>query len=137
MARLDPADLFRADRAVQSAGDTRSIQSELRMKGAFKGDPQLLGATHRLYHIRNEVVHGAGARRRGPRLALRTGRVPENHAEGIRRAEGGLPMAFSCYKTPCLPSTRARYREGLRLGDARRRMAAEMPGKIEKEIPSP
>ena len=69
------------------------------------------------------------------RFDARTGRVPKNHAERGRRVESELPMAFGYCKAPCLLGTRARYCEGFGLGDARRRMAVEMPGKTEIEIP--
>ena len=91
MARLDPADLFWADRAVQSVDDMRSIQSELHMESVFKGDPQLLDATHYLYHIRNEMVHGAGTRRYDPRLVLRTVR---RHIEKSLAQMQPLPAVF-------------------------------------------
>lgn len=69
------------------------------------------------------------------RFDARTGRVPKNHAGRSRRVEGELPTALGYCKTPSLLGTRARYCEGLGLGDARRRMAVEMPGRTEKEIP--
>ena len=65
----------------------------------------------------------------------RTGRVPKNHTERNQRVERELPMAFGYYKTLYLLSMRARYCEGFRLGDARRKIAVEMLDKIEKEIP--
>ena len=67
----------------------------------------------------------------------RTGRVPDNHAEGNRRVRNELPQVRNEYGNLYAMSRRARYCDGFRIGDARRRLAARMSDRIEIELPFP
>ena len=57
------ADLFWHNRRVQGVDDIKAVQAELGMTSVFKGDPELLDATHRMYSVRNDNTHGMGDRR--------------------------------------------------------------------------
>ena len=67
----------------------------------------------------------------------RTGRVPGNHTERNRRVRNELPQVRSEYGNLYVMSRRARYCDGFRIGDARRRLAARMSDRTELELPFP
>ena len=69
------------------------------------------------------------------RFARETGRAPENHFKRNRRVEGELPHVFDDYNDLYAMSMRARYREGHRLKDSRRRSAVETADRIEDKLP--
>ena len=88
---MDDADLFWHNRTIQSVGDIMSVQDELQMVSVFKGDPKLLGATHILYVVRHDRVHGAGRRLLDPRLVMWTLRM---HLEKNLEQLEPLPAVF-------------------------------------------
>ena len=69
------------------------------------------------------------------RFAKETGRAPKNHFERNRRVRHELLQARKDYGDLYLMSMRARYRDGHRLGDDRRKAAVETADRIEDELP--
>ena len=69
------------------------------------------------------------------RFAKRTGRVPRRHFDRNRRVERELPQVFMDYRDLYLMSMRARYREGHRVPDDRRRSAVGAADRIEDDLP--
>ena len=68
-------------------------------------------------------------------LVKETGLAPRNHAERNRRVRGELPQVRVDYGDLYLLSMRARYLEGHRLKDYRRKSAYERLRGIEKRLP--
>ena len=68
-------------------------------------------------------------------FARRTGRVPRCHAERNRRARRDLPGVFGDYRDLYMESIRARYCDGFRVTDGRRKSAYERLCGIEKRVP--
>ena len=67
-------------------------------------------------------------------LAKRTGRAPKSHAERNRRIRRELPRVRKDYADLYAMSLRARYCDGYRLGDDRRRAAVELADRIQADI---
>lgn len=68
-------------------------------------------------------------------FAKNTGRAPRNHTERNLRVRRELPQVFKDYRDLYMMSREARYRDGHRLGDNRRKSAVESVGRIEDELP--
>ena len=64
-----------------------------------------------------------------------TGRAPENHFERNRRVERELPHVFKDYRDLHMMSMQARYSEGHKLEDDRRKSAAEAANWLDGELP--
>lgn len=71
------------------------------------------------------------------RLVKETGRAPGSHFERNGRVEEEMQLVFKDYNDLYLMSMRARYRDGHRLGDDRRKAAVEAADRIEAKIPFP
>lgn len=69
-------------------------------------------------------------------FVVQTGRVPRNHFEKNRRTEGELPQVFDDYNDLYVMSRQARYCDGYRVEDARRKSADERWGRIDRELRS-
>ena len=69
------------------------------------------------------------------RFARETGRASRNHFERNRLVEGDLPQVFEYYRDLYMMGMEARYRDGHRLGDNRRRSAVEAVDRIEDALP--
>ena len=69
------------------------------------------------------------------RFAKDTGRAPGGHIERNRRVARELPQVSKDYRKLYLMSMRARYRDGHRLVDSRRRLAAERADRIDGLLP--
>ena len=76
------------------------------------------------------ALHGAGCR-----LARRTGRDPESHAERNRRVRRELQEVFADCRDPCRESIRARYRGGFKAADERQRAAYVLLCRAEEKLP--
>ena len=68
-------------------------------------------------------------------FAKRTGRVPTSHISRNRRVERDLPEAFDDYRDLYMESRRARYRDGFRVSDDRRKAAYARLCRIEEKLP--
>ena len=68
-------------------------------------------------------------------FAKKSEQAPRNHFNRNRRVEGDLPHVFNDYNDLYLMNMRARYRDGHRLGDDRRKAAVETADRIEDELP--
>ena len=68
-------------------------------------------------------------------FGTKTGSVPCSHMERKRRAKGELRRVFDDYDDLYLISRRARYCEGFRIGDDRRRHAAGLLDRLKGNIP--
>ena len=68
-------------------------------------------------------------------FARETGRAPGSHIARNRRVENELPQVFDDYNDLYMMSMQARYREGHKLEDDRRRSAVETADRIEDELP--
>ena len=64
-----------------------------------------------------------------------TGRAPKNHFERNRRVASELPRARKDYSDLYMMSMHARYCEGYKLKDGRRKSAAEAADRLDDELP--
>lgn len=68
-------------------------------------------------------------------LVVRTGRVPRNHTERNQRVRRELSQVFDGYRDLHTDSIRARYHEGFRVTDDRRKEAYARLCRIEEKLP--